>query len=145
MVQLVFREVVVKCGLVYKVKHFFHITGKPHFFLQTALGGRFGRFADSWMAATGVGPEPTAVVFVQGALLHHHLAFVIKNENGECTVQQAFFMGFHFLHQSELFILLVNQDNFFQNFELNHVKTMAHIRADQQAILLFIGNAHALL
>src|SRR3989344_9203877 len=73
------------------------------------------RFIWPRMSAAGVGPQAARVVFFFRAPLKQELAFLIKNKNGKCPMQFSILMRFYFFFHSYLFIIFVNQNNFFHN------------------------------
>lgn len=112
MIEFVFGEAIVEIGFVRKMKAFFEFGNKTHFFLQAALGSLGHGFAGLRMAAAGIRPQTGTVVFVVGPLLEQPFALAVENENAERPVQEPFFMGFHFFHHAQCFVVFVYENYF---------------------------------
>jgi len=53
------------------------------------------------------------VIFREGALLEQHLPFAVEDENREGTVQRRVDVSGLFLHQTDLIIVGINEDDVF--------------------------------
>jgi hypothetical protein len=109
-IELALYQPVAKTGGVGKVKGLFERNGGyAHFLGQTPVGGLGGVFAGAGMAAAGVGPQTTAMVFADGALLQQHLPLCIKQKHAESAVQNGRLVCSHFFHSANGLIVFVYQ------------------------------------
>ena len=117
-VELMFYESEADGGLIYKGEDFVHVAGEAHLFFQASCRGLFEALAAARVAATGVGPQARGVVFREGSLLEQELAMAVKDEYGEGTMEPWHDMGGHLLHDADLLILFVDEDDLF-HYTLN--------------------------
>ena len=67
------------------------------------------------MAAAGVGPQASAVVFVQSAPMKQQFTLAVEHKNAERSVQDTFAVGFHFLHGAQWVIFWIYEDDIFDH------------------------------
>ena len=117
-VELVFYETESDGCFIYKGENLVHLAAHPHLFLKAAARGGFQCLTIARVAATGVGPQARGVVFREGSLLEQELAMAVKDEYGEGAMEPWHDMRGHLLHDANLLVLLVDEDDLF-HYTLN--------------------------
>ena len=111
MVELMLGKALHHVGLVDEAERLLEVALHPHLLHQAAFCGILQRLAVTRMAAAGVGPQTRSVVFGKRALLKQHLSFAVEDENREGTVQRRVDVSGLLLHQSDLVVVGINEDD----------------------------------
>ena len=98
-------------GAIEKAEHEFERTIESELLSQPPMRRIQRFFVGSGMAAAGVRPQATRMIFVERATLNQHaLARRVEDEDGDRAMEHAAHVGELFLHDARGAVVLVDQD-----------------------------------
>lgn len=108
----IFNQIVRHFSAVIHRKDECERADNAHLFGQSSNSGVDGALARAWMAATGVRPKPSRMVFSGSALMQQDAPTLIANDNGYGSVPQSNAMRLKLGRRSDRDVVGVDNDHF---------------------------------